>query len=92
MLKLGTLSLKSKFLLAPLESVSCVGFRELCSSLGAGLTYTEMTRATAIAGRNRATLELIDTHEENGPTGLQMLVFDCFFFNLCSQLTTFWNN
>ena len=74
MLKLGGLTLQSKYLLAPLEGVSCYGFRELCGALGAGLTYTEMCRASSIASKNKATLDLIDSHSSVTPTGLQILV------------------
>jgi tRNA-dihydrouridine synthase len=44
-LTLGTLRLKGNVLLSPLESVSDVGFRQLCHRNGAALTFTEMIRA-----------------------------------------------
>jgi tRNA-dihydrouridine synthase B len=73
MLKLGSLVLKSKVLLSPLEGVSDVGFRSLCATLGAGFTWTEMVRAQGITKNNAATLALIDTHDPNTPTGLQLM-------------------
>jgi tRNA-dihydrouridine synthase B len=72
-LRLGSLSLASPFLLAPLESVSDAPFRRWCWSLGAGLTWTEMIRARALARGNRSTLELIDSWEADVPTGLQLM-------------------
>lgn len=73
-LQLGGLRLGSPWLLAPLESVSDCAFRRLCFDLGAGLTFTEMIRARALARGNRSTLELIDSFEPDVPTGLQLLV------------------
>lgn len=70
----GGLTLASPFLLSPLEGVSCVAFRRLCAAQGAGLTFTEMIRARGIAGRNKSTLDLLDTHDSETLTGVQMLV------------------
>lgn len=74
-MKLGSLLLKSRAILSPLESVSDVGFRSLCAELGAGLTWTEMIRAQALAKNNRSAMDLIDTHDPSSitPTGIQLL-------------------
>lgn len=72
-MKLGSLVLKSRVLLSPLEGVSDIGFRALCSELGAGLTWTEMVRAQGIVKNNAATLALIDTYDAHTPTGLQLM-------------------
>ncbi|MEK7728819.1 MAG: tRNA-dihydrouridine synthase family protein [candidate division KSB1 bacterium] len=72
-LQLGTLSLKSRFLLAPLESVSDAAFRRLAWELGAGLTFTEMIRAQGVARKNRSTIDLIDTIDREVPTGIQLM-------------------
>ena len=69
---IGTLTLQSKYLLAPMEEVSDVGFRRLCFSLGAGITWTEMIRASGIVRKNKATLDLIDTFDSGTPTGIQL--------------------
>ncbi len=61
------------FWLAPLEGVSDVGFRRLCFTLGASLTFTEMIRAKALARRNKSTHNLIDTTDADVPTGVQLL-------------------
>lgn len=69
---IGKLTLQSKFILAPMEGVSDVGFRKLCFRNGAGLTWTEMVRASGIVRRNKATLDLIDTFDPETLTGLQL--------------------
>lgn len=71
-LRLGSLALQSAAILSPMEGVSCAGFRDLCWRQGAGLTWTEMVRASALARNNAATLALVDTFGE-APTGVQLL-------------------
>ena len=48
-----------KFMLAPLEDVSDNAFRGLCATHGADLTFTEMTRLTALVRDNKSTLQKI---------------------------------
>ncbi len=64
---------KSKFFLAPMAEVTDSAFRRLCYKYGAGLTYTEMISATALARKNRKTLELIKTSKEEKPIGIQLM-------------------
>ena len=73
-LKLGSLELKSPFILAPLESVSDCAFRRLCFEQGAGFTWTEMVRARGLVRGNQSTFDLLDTHDPETPTGVQLLV------------------
>jgi tRNA-dihydrouridine synthase B len=72
-LPLANGSLPGRFLLAPLEGVSDVGFRRLCFEQGAALTFTEMLRARGLAQKNRATLDLVDTFHPQVTTGVQLL-------------------
>lgn len=73
-LTIGSLRLQSRFILAPMEGVSDIGFRRLCYAQGAGLTWTEMVRASGIIRKNKATLDLIDTYDISTPTGVQLFV------------------
>jgi tRNA-dihydrouridine synthase B len=73
-MKIGSLQLQSNVLLSPLEGVSDIGFRQLCYQNGAGITWTEMIRASGIVRRNKATLDLIDTHDPSTLTGIQLFV------------------
>lgn len=72
-LAFGPLRLKNPYLLAPMESVSDVGFRRLCFSLGASLTFTEMVRGVSFVRENHATLDLVDTYDAETVTGVQFL-------------------
>ena len=71
-LKLGRLTLQSPALLAPLESVTDCGYRNLCYANGAGITFTEMVRASAVGNGNSATLAVLDTFDSGTMTGMQM--------------------
>lgn len=73
-LRLGSLELQSPFLLSPMESVSDAAFRRICWQQGAGYTWTEMIRARGIVRNNKSTLELIDSHDPEVPTGVQLFV------------------
>jgi len=75
-LKIGSQELQSNVLLSPMEGASDVGFRELCYKNGAGITWTEMTRASGIVRKNKATLELIDTFDTETCTGIQLFVIN----------------
>lgn len=90
LLTIGELQLKSRVLLSPLERISDVGFRRLCFGLGAALTWTEMIHASelvrpmgsAVADpsaarrmpRGNRGANLIDTHDPEVLTGVQLLV------------------
>jgi len=64
---------KSKIFLAPMVDVTDVSFRLLCKKYGAGLTFTEMLSAVALARNNKATLRLFDVIPEERPVGVQLM-------------------
>lgn len=72
-LQVGSLLLKSRAMLSPLESVSDVGFRRICYEQGSCFTWTEMVRAQSIIRNNSSTLDLMDTFDSDTPTGIQLL-------------------
>ena len=87
---IGDLTLKSRVILSPLERISDVGFRRLCYGRGAGLTWTEMIYASELvrprgsaakdlaaarkSPRGNRGANLIDTHDPEVLTGVQLLV------------------
>ena len=72
MLKIGSLQLASRIVLAPLERVSFVGFRALCAENGAAMTWTEMIRARSLTQHTGA-WDMVDTIDPGTPTGLQLV-------------------
>ena len=73
-LKIGSLHLSSKVILAPLERVSDLGFRNLCHKHGAALTWTEMIYASDFSKHRPSSVNLVDTHDPETPTGIQFLI------------------
>jgi len=63
-----------KLWLSPMESVSDLAFRTLCSRRRAALTFTEMIRADGLVRKNKATLSLVDSFDKSVPTGIQLFV------------------
>ena len=57
--KLGTLSLASRLVLAPMAGYTSVGWRRLMADLGAALTTSELISANAIHYRNAKTMQMI---------------------------------
>lgn len=60
-----------KLMLAPLEGHSTPEFRNLCYQNGADVTFTEMARLSALARKNKSTLEKISI-PKNIPTWIQI--------------------
>ena len=71
-LKIGSLELKNRVLLAPLAGVSDIPFRRICQTQGAGLTYVEMLSATAIRYKNKRTFEMMSRHPDESVLGVQV--------------------
>ncbi len=71
-MKIGDVTLKSKYILSPMAGVSDLPFRLICSEMGAGMVCTEMISAKALHYKNKATKELLRTHENEHPVSLQI--------------------
>lgn len=71
-MNIGKLKLKNNIFLAPLAGISDLPFRLLCSEKGAGLVYTEMVSAKAIAYNNEKTLGLLKRSPEIETVGVQL--------------------
>ena len=71
-MKIDRLNLDNNIFLAPLAGVSDRPFRVLCYEQGAGLVYTEMISAKAIAYDNQKTKEMLVTSEGTETLGVQL--------------------
>lgn len=76
MLKIGSVTLPNKWILAPMAGVSDLPFRLLCHEAGAGLTCMEMISAKAIYYRNKATDEMMAIDPNEGMVSLQLFGSD----------------
>jgi len=70
--KIGDVKLKSNVVLAPMAGITDIAFRIICKRFGAGLVYTEMVNANAIARNNKAMLRKIVFSEEEKPVAVQI--------------------
>ena len=60
MLKIGTLQLKNKVVLAPMAGTSNPAYLKICEKMGVGYAITELISAEAIVRNNRKTLEMLN--------------------------------
>ena len=63
-IKIGKLRTKNNIFLAPLAGYTNSPFRDMCYSLGAGLTFTEMVSAKGLCYGSEKTKELLYVSEE----------------------------
>lgn len=72
-MKIGTLDLGNKLILAPMAEVSYSPFRKIASENGAGLTFTQMVSAEGVLKNNLETLRLLVFNKVEKPIGVQIL-------------------
>ena len=70
--KIGNVKIKNNLVLAPMAGINDIPFRLLCRENGAGLLYTEMINANAIARNNKSSLRLAKILEIERPISLQL--------------------
>ena len=73
MLKIGSLKLKSNLILAPLAGISDLPFRMLNRRFGAELGFVEMINCRSMGFKSKRTLQMLSTHPEDRPLGVQLL-------------------
>lgn len=75
-LRIGTVTLENRLILAPMAGVTDLPFRLLCRRQGAGLVCMEMVSAKAIYYHNKNTEELMEIHPDEQPASLQLFGSD----------------
>lgn len=73
MLKLGPLKLKSRVIQSPMAGCSDLAFRLMGRRYGMEFAFLEMVSAEALVRRNRKTLEMLKSTEEDRPLGAQLV-------------------
>jgi len=71
-MKLGKYELQQPLVLAPMEDVTDLPFRLVCTRLGADITVTEFTAAEALIRRVGRAMNKISILEEERPVGIQL--------------------
>lgn len=72
-MKIGTLDIGSKAILAPMAEVTDAPFRTMCREHGAGLTFTQMISAKGVSENSFDTLKFLAFSRNEKPIGVQML-------------------
>ncbi|SHJ79804.1 putative TIM-barrel protein, nifR3 family [Hathewaya proteolytica DSM 3090] len=71
-MKIGDLKFDVPVFLAPMAGVTDVAYREICSSMGCGLTYTEMVSAKGLYYGSENTEALMKVSRACGPSAIQI--------------------
>lgn len=72
-MKIGTIDLGNRpLLLAPMEDVTDIGFRQMCKRFGAAMVYTEFVSADAIIRNIDSTLRKMVIDDQERPVGVQI--------------------
>ena len=75
-IKVGTVALPSRFLLAPMAGISNMAFRLVAKERGAGLVCTEMVSADGVVRGNSRTLDLTAASPAERPIAIQLFGHD----------------
>jgi tRNA-dihydrouridine synthase B len=71
-LRIGSYTLASPFVLAPMAGVTDAPFRRLCRSFGAGMTTSEMTTADTSLWQTRKSRHRLDLDLDSEPVAVQI--------------------
>ncbi len=76
MVTIGTVAVHSQLALAPMAGVTDSAFRQICSELGAGLTYTELVSSKALCYQDKKSRELLRLFPGENPCCAQIFGSD----------------
>lgn len=71
-IKIGSMEIKGRVLLAPMAGVTDFAYREICMQMGAAYCVTEMVSAKAVQYNYRKSAEIAVLSEKARPTGIQI--------------------
>ncbi len=75
-MRIGNVEIDSKLALAPMAGVTDNAFRQICSELGAGLTYTELVSSKALCYQDKKSRELLRLFPGENPCCAQIFGSD----------------
>jgi tRNA-dihydrouridine synthase B len=76
MLKIGRVSLKNRFIMAPMAGITNPPFRLIAKRLGAGLVVTEMVSAVGLSRGHEKTFRYLEGSPEEKPLSVQIFGAD----------------
>ena len=75
-MRIGHVEIDSKLALAPMAGVTDAAYRQICSELGAGLTYTELVSAKALCSQDKKSRQLLQPVPGESPFVAQIFGSD----------------
>ena len=75
-MRIGQVEINSKLALAPMAGVTDAAYRQICSELGAGLTYTELVSAKALCYQDKKSKQLLQPFPGEKPFVAQIFGSD----------------
>jgi len=73
-MKIGTVEIGNRFVLAPLAGISCTAFRMLCKENGAGLVYMQMIDSELISSKTRDDVkQFLNIQDIERPVTVQLI-------------------
>ena len=75
-MEIGGVKINSRLALAPMAGVTDAAFRQICSELGAGLTYTELVSAKALCYQDKKSRQLLRPFPGERPFAAQIFGSD----------------
>ena len=75
MLKIGSVTLKNRLIMAPMAGITNLPFRLIVKNFGAGLVTTEMISAMGLVQGNKKTLDYLNSHQDERPLSVQIFGF-----------------
>jgi len=70
--QIKSLQLSTPVILAPMAGITCLPYRRVMKSFGAGLVFSEMISANGLIRDGKKTRLLLTTHKDEFPLGIQL--------------------
>jgi len=87
-MKMASLSLKNKVILAPMAGVTDLPFRIIVRKFGCSLAFTEMVNAVGLVRNMKKSAAYLDTADEDHPLGVQLFGTDPGVIAEAAQIVT----
>ena len=75
-MKIGSVTLSNKTILAPLAGITNLPFRLMTKKAGCGLVYSEMISSNGLVYGSKKTLKMLDSVPEEKPIAVQIFGAD----------------
>lgn len=72
MLRIGSLELKNRLIMAPMAGITNLPFRLILKQMGAALVFTEMVSAEGLVRGKKRTLDYLKSHPDEKPLAVQI--------------------